>query len=625
MITKNIKQIVMAVTVSCGAAAVITACSDKWDDHYEGTASGVEVNSVSLWEAIQGNPELSNFASVVSATGYANQLNSSQKFTVFAPANSQFSAEEAQQLINQYQQEKLTKKDEDNTVLKEFVKNHVALYNYSTSAGSVDSVRLLNGKYTVLQSGEVGGVKTVTDNGLYRNGVLFTVAGQLTYQPNIFEYINKDPDLADLKSFLYDPSYYYKEFDPSQSVVDSVKDGKTIYMDSVSIQKNRLFAKLNDNELWAEDSTYWMVMPTNTVWKELVEKYTKYFNYSKKVQDRDSMNYVNTRLAILKGTVFSKSYNKSVFANQSSGTTQVTDSALSESAVQAYHDRTKEWGKDFNYYEYLNPWRPGGVFDQPADNVVTCSNGLARKATTWPIDTLETFMRYNIIEGESDNIQEYSKIPNPKKEGDSIQTITPIIRNVTAHEVDSLNFYDRVWNNQFVEFDVQESSYTSHSVTYKLKNILSNMPYDIYVVTSPALAYNPNSSSFERLPTKLRCTLYYPDEDGKAKNVQLVSAEETTADKIDYIPLHADKYADGFVFPTSNYDLDEESPSFKLQIQTRITSSDFNNNKYSRTMRIDCILLAPHGTLDLSDPNVVKMTPHGDYNGANLRSWTMKR
>jgi hypothetical protein len=42
-------------------------------------------------------------------------------------------------------------------------------------------------------------------------------------------------------------------------------------------------------------------------------------------------------------------------------------------------------------------------------------------------------------------------------------------------------------------------------------------------------------------------------------------------------------------------------------------------------MRIDCILLVPHGTLDLSDPNVVKMTPHGDYNGLNLRSWTMQR
>ena len=512
-------------------------------------------------------------------------------------------------------------KDEDNTVLKEFVKNHVALYNHSTSASSSDSVRLLNGKYAVLKAGEVDGIKTLSNNELYHNGVLFTVGGQLAYQPNIFEYIKKDRDLDSLANFLYNPSFYYKEFMPSLSVVDSVKDGKTVYMDSVNVQRNRLFDHLQD--ISSEDSTFWMVMPTNAVWKQLVDEYSQYFNYTKKVELRDSMNYVNTRLAIMQGTIFSKTYNKSVFANQSSGTTQVSDSALSEKAVQAYHNRANKWGKEFNYYEYLNAWRPGGVFSQT--DVVTCSNGQVRKATTWPINKLETFARYNIIEAESGSIWEYSKIPNAKKEGDSIQTITPIIRDVTRNSVDSLNFYDKVWSNRYMEFDVQESSYTSHSVTYALKDVLSNIPYDIYIVTSPALAYDPNASDFERRPVKLRCTLTYPDEDGKSKNEQLVSSVSTTPDMIDYIKLNSDsKYPDGFTFPTSNFDLDEESPSFKLKIETRVTSSEFNKT-YSRTMRIDCILLVPHGTLDLSDPAVVKMTPHGDYDGLNLRSWEMQR
>jgi len=196
---------------------------------------------------------------------------------------------------------------------------------------------------------------------------------------------------------------------------------------------------------------------------------------------------------------------------------------------------------------------------------------------------------------------------------------------VTRNSVDSLNFYDKVWSNKYMEFKVEEPSYTSHFVTYALTDVLSNIPYDIYLVTSPAIAHDPNASSFERRPVKLRCTLYYPDEDGKSKNERLVSAESTTLDKIDYIKLNSgSQYADGFVFPTSNFDLDEESPSFKLKIETRVSSSEFNKS-HSRTMRIDCILLVPHGTLDLSDPNVVKMTPHGDYNGLNLRSWTMKR
>jgi uncharacterized surface protein with fasciclin (FAS1) repeats len=597
------------------AALTFTACTDTWNDHFDGTVANV--NEGSLWQAIQQNPDLSNFAKVLEATGYSRQLGGSQMFTVFAPTNANLSATEAQALIDEYYKEKKTEKDDDNSVLKEFVKNHVALFNHSTSASSSDSVRLLNGKYAVLQANEVAGVKLLSSNQLYQNGVLFTTDGKLNYLPNVFEYIKKDSDLDSLKSFLYNPSFYYKEFMPNLSVVDSVNNGKTVYMDSVLEQRNRLFQHLQD--ISSEDSTYWIVAPTNNVWKQLVDEYSTYFNYADNNQLRDSMNYVNTRLAILQGTIFSKTYNKSVFANHSSGTTQVTDSALSEQAIQSYHSRTGKWGKDFNYYEYLNAWQPGGVFDQ-SDNV-DCSNGMVRKATTWPINKLETFLRYRITEAESGDILEYSKIANPKQENDSIQTITPVIRSVVPN--DSVNFYNMVWNNQYMEFDVQEASYMYHSVTYSLRNILSNVGYDIYLVTAPALAYNPNATAFERRPVKVRCTLTYPQQSGKLKSEQLVSSISTTADKMDYLLLNT-KYPDGFKFPVSNYGVDEESPSIRLKIETRVSSGDYSTN-FSRTMRIDCILLVPHGTMDLSDPAVVKMTPHGDYNGLNLRSWEMKR
>lgn len=597
------------------AALTFTACTDTWNDHFDGTVANV--NEGSLWQAIQQNPDLSNFAKVLEATGYSRQLGGSQMFTVFAPTNANLSATEAQALIDEYYKEKKTEKDDDNSVLKEFVKNHVALFNHSTSASSSDSVRLLNGKYAVLQANEVAGVKLLSSNQLYQNGVLFTTDGKLNYLPNVFEYIKKDSDLDSLKSFLYNPSFYYKEFMPNLSVVDSVNNGKTVYMDSVLEQRNRLLQHLQD--ISSEDSTYWIVAPTNNVWKQLVDEYSTYFNYADNNQLRDSMNYVNTRLAILQGTIFSKTYNKSVFANHSSGTTQVTDSALSEQAIQSYHSRTGKWGKDFNYYEYLNAWQPGGVFDQ-SDNV-DCSNGMVRKATTWPINKLETFLRYRITEAESGDILEYSKIANPKQENDSIQTITPVIRSVVPN--DSVNFYNMVWNNQYMEFDVQEASYMYHSVTYSLRNILSNVGYDIYLVTAPALAYNPNATAFERRPVKVRCTLTYPQQSGKLKSEQLVSSISTTADKMDYLLLNT-KYPDGFKFPVSNYGVDEESPSIRLKIETRVSSGDYSTN-FSRTMRIDCILLVPHGTMDLSDPAVVKMTPHGDYNGLNLRSWEMKR
>ena len=43
----------------CGVVAVFTACTDTWDDHYDGVATGVQEGS--LWQAIQQNDQLSNW------------------------------------------------------------------------------------------------------------------------------------------------------------------------------------------------------------------------------------------------------------------------------------------------------------------------------------------------------------------------------------------------------------------------------------------------------------------------------------------------------------------------------------------------------------------------------------
>ena len=78
-------------------ALTFMACSDTWDEHYDTIGEGT--NDATLWQAITQNGNLSNFAKVVQACGYDKALNSSQVFTVFAPTNDQFSAQEADELI----------------------------------------------------------------------------------------------------------------------------------------------------------------------------------------------------------------------------------------------------------------------------------------------------------------------------------------------------------------------------------------------------------------------------------------------------------------------------------------------------------------------------------------------
>ncbi len=602
------------------AALTFTACTDTWDDHYEGTASGV--NEGSLWKAIKQNPDLSNFASVIEATGYDKQLASSQVFTVFAPTNEALSEADAQMLIDQYRDQKTKVKDVDNRVLNEFVKNHIALYNHSVSSMSNDSIVMMNGKYAVLKSKTIDGVNmdSAHSNKLYKNGLLFTVNEQLAFRPNLFEYLRMDSDLDSLRNFLYSGDslfsdspwrLYYKEFLPGKSVeggLDSL--GRMTYLDSVFVQRNRLFNFVD--QINSEDSLFWMLAPTNQAWDSLLTRYQEYFKYSPKVEKGDSLSYVLPRKAIVAGTVFTRTVNKAVFDQQVSAGA-VADSAMSVNSVYKYSNRKAVWGHNFNYYEYYNAWQPGGVFAE--GETVPCSNGVIRKQDQhqWAIDEKQSFAQYIVLEAENDwNLFERQYVIDDNS-GDKVYYVSMNKRNVTL--VDTLlypgkNYYGKVWDNAFAEFTPITKDQLNYSVTYRVPGVMSNFSYDIYLVTAPVSAYQLYTREEDFAPTIIRCALSYPNEAGTTKT-QNSSNVTVNGDSIYYYKVY-----DGFKFPVSNVGLDETDPSVKLTITTRVSSTQFNNG-YTRKLRLDCILLVPHGTLipenDGDKPSVL-LKPHGEAN-----------
>ena len=567
----------------------LTSCSDKWDDHYDAAAQGVQEGS--LWQAIQQNPDLSNFKSVIEACGYDKALASAQVFTVFAPTNSCFSKEEADKYIAAYNAEKSKVDDNDNSTIKEFLQNHMALYNYSVSGSSNDSIVMMNGKNVRLTSDKIGNSPLTSKNQLYGNGVLFTVSSQIDYFPNVFEYMRRDADLDSLYSFFYNEHFYRKEFQADKSVEGGIVNGRTIYLDSVFRQQNDLFdsdflhARLNN-----EDSTYWMLMPTNEVWRNLVGEYQDYFNYDNTVDKRDSIFYTNTRMAIMKGTVFSRTTNTDAM---------LQDSAMSTNAVLYYTSRKYTWGADsLHYYQYFTPYGGGGIFTGNTD--VSCSNGVAMKVNDWKIDKRETFFQTKIIEAESQgSIREVSKVVDKvitnvdgTKDTTWAETVVPRNRYVESGNT----FYNKVSNNSFVEFEPTRTT-VNHSVTFNIKDVLSNIGYDIYVVTAPALANDSNATDVQRLPTRLKFTLFHHIQDGttvktgKTEGVPLLNntAIVNSPDEVDYI-----KVAEDFKFPVASYGLDEDEPQVSLKVETYVTSTQQKNNTYTRTMRIDCIVLKPH-------------------------------
>ena len=575
------------------------ACSDTWNDHYDNKGEGM--NDATLWQAITQNSSLSNFAKVVQACGYDKALNSSQVFTVFAPTNDNFSSEEADELITAYNAEKGKVNEEDNTVMKEFIYNHIAMYNHSTSATSNDSLVLMNGKKTVLSASSFGNNPILTTNGHYSNGVLFTIQGKAPYFPTVFEYLRKDADLDSIASFFYNPRFYRKEFIPGRSVAGGLENGKTVYLDSVFVQQNDLW-----DMLWAytneEDSTYWMVAPTNKEWKKLIEEYEPYFNYAENVPFRDSLVYTMPRMAIVDGTTFSRTLNSDA---------HLTDSALSTSACETYVYRQYYWGSNnLHYYQYggksdintQKPYSATGIFSG-TDNV-ECSNGQVMKSDDWKINKLNTFHQWIIIEAENErSFQIFSKYTNNNEELPDLRLEPRIVQN-------NNRFYGKVWDNEFAEFKDLKTT-QNHTVRFYLRNVLSNIGYDIYIVTAPALANDSNATGEERIPAKFSCAINRhnvngSDYDTPEETTTLQSSVVTNPDVVDYILL-----AEDFKFPIATYGLSESLPTWTLDVVTKVTSPELRSKKYTRTLRIDCIMLVPHGISNVNEERF-EISPHGD-------------
>ena len=580
-------------------ALTFMACSDTWDEHYDQKGEGT--NDATLWQAISQNGNLSNFAKVVQACGYDKALNSSQVFTVFAPTNDQFSAQEADELIAGYNAEKGKVIEDDNTVIKEFIQNHIAMYTHSVAPTSNDSLVLMNGKKTLLTANSFGNNQILTNNQHYNNGVLFTIQGKAKYFPTVFEYLRKDADLDSIASFFYNTHFYRKEFVPERSVAGGLENGKTVYLDSVFVQQNDLW-----DYLWAytneEDSTYWMVVPTNQVWKQLIEEYEPYFNYDNNVPFRDSMAYTLPRLSIVSGATFSRTLNPD---------THLTDSALSTSAAERYTYRESYWGhNNLHYYQFgskpatntQKPFLPTGIFSDTED--VVCSNGLVKKTNDWKINKLNTFHQWIIVEAEDNSsIKEVSK-----QENSTTHDLEPTIKGFVRRVMSDNRFNGKVWSNAYVEFQQQKTT-VNHTVTFNIRNVLSNIPYDIYLVTAPALANDSNATDAERIPCKMECAIYYHDQNGETQKTSLKSSFSNSPDIVDYILL-SDPEA-GFTFPTATYGLTEAEPQITLELKTKVSSSELRTKKFDRTMRIDCIMLVPHGISNV-DEERFEIAPHGD-------------
>ena len=283
-----------------GVAALfgVTACSD---DHFDIQTAG-PVGSKTIWQNIEEQPQLDSLAMILSRTvvmkdendqksvlTYAELLNQSQAFTVFAPLNGTYNAKQYIDLLNEADNLMATGTEESKaqalalryTVSNQFAGNHIARFNYESNQSAQD-VRMLNSKLCEFNAGDklFNGVSLSSDEYNASNGTMHVLNGQSPFRNNIYDFIENDSRFSDIYAYLSDPLIETREFSESQSTQGAMNEnGEMIYVDSVYVTHNEVLdycGALISNE----DSLYIAMIPTNEAWKEAIETLKPYLNYA---------------------------------------------------------------------------------------------------------------------------------------------------------------------------------------------------------------------------------------------------------------------------------------------------------------------------------------------------------
>lgn len=548
-----------------GAAVIAgcSACTDTIDDHY-GVSGGVATQT--LWEQIVSQPDLTDFAKVLetvhyydneskaSSLTYKDILQQNNKLTVWAPVNGSF---DLQSVLSDAQ-------NDEYNVDHRFVRNHVNTFARNVNGMEKDSITMLNTKMNVLDNAThtFKGVNIVESNIPATNGMLHKLDTVVTFLNNLYEYMQVTPQLSSLYQYFHDRDTTY--LDENQSVQGGIINGEVTWADSVMVTESKAFnysfqyrgeswngisANLKD-----EDSTYVMVMPTNTGWEKALAKtlpYYKYMTYpyankenstsKAETVNADTLQYNQTLMSIVNRLVFSPNRQK---------------------------DYTLE---DFGHTDSLFTTR-SAVIDTPYCNrifegitPIQLSNGYAYLTDDY---------RYNVasdieVEGEA-TYYLYN---------DGINVSTRVNSATVLNSARNPKIKGSIGSGGYA-YTVPLTTNNATNIAYRLPNILS-AKYDIYAVILPeniqdTLNTNP-------LPLKFAATLNYYSGTSETESSEISSDFISDTTKVDTILLFKD-----FQFPIAYASVSGAYPILTLNVTAGPREI---NRTYSNSIYLDKIIL----------------------------------
>ncbi len=556
--TRKLLRFAVCTLLPLAGGWAAASCSD-WDDHYDASKQVLDTQQHTLWENIEQNSNLSQFASLLKKTGYDKVLQSSQTFTVWAPTNDSFDYT----ALNA---------ESESRLLKEFVMNHMARNNYPVSGPTDQRVFMLNEKMMRFNGSDgyqIQDIPVQTANIACGNGTLHTLTGKIPFLPNIYESLNSEQFAIDSISDYFH-SYDSRKFDEQNSVAGPILNGEQTYLDSIFYEHNDLFMR-NRAYIDREDSNYTMLIPTNEAWEKARQTISKFYNYlptfefaentaagangkitTVSLKDanglRDSM--VNV---MLMSDLF---YNNNILDNGKlndlqEGQTLRCDSLMSTLGTKIFAGDAALLFENAKRVDKSN----GAVW-------VTDSLRL-RPWASWNPEIVQEAESSTMLAGYFNTSAE------------------PVINNVRNNQNPAVEGH--VSNGRYLQAPSGLSD--NPEVDFYLPSVRSTT-YSIYAVIVPANITNVNATP---LPHRLAATIGYADEKGKMTEQ---AQSNPTNGSIYFIndPTRIDTlYLGDFTFPMAFYGTGSYYPYIRLR--SRVTNS--LSSQYDRTLRIDCLILRP--------------------------------
>ena len=584
------------------AAGLLTATScSEFDDYNKEIADVTPSGNQTLWENIQQNPQLSDFAALVKKSGFDSELSANNYYTVWAPLNETFDPTPFQAMSN-------------SALMQRFVKNHIASYGHQASGKVSERILMLNEKsYDFVGSSDYAfdGVTLNQTNLPNSNGILHTLNGVATFYPSIYEFVT-DSTLSDgkgidsLRTFVlrYESTY----LDTEHSVVGPIVNGMQTYVDSVMITENSLWSTLSF-KMNNEDSTYTLIAPTNEAWTKAQDKIKSSFNY-----------IATTRAQAFNGTNISTNDATATIDNaywQDSLTNRYLTRNLAYSNKSPYNQKLLNETPSFTSTDSLYS-TTRNKFSNPQDIIgqtretVKMSNGFARLVDSLAFFPWETYSPEKVIAvTRSEN--------RARITAGNVQTVNVPYSRLDPTKIDLAEQEGNALSYALVE---SSSAYSKAELDVFLPNVLSTT-YDFYCVFVPE-AVDTAKAGTQTLPNRVVFELNYCDKDGKLANKMFLNENQDNIDNFKKaFPTITDNatnkntirgfsndtskvdtvYIGEFTFPVCYYGL-TNGVSPNLKITTPFAASNrVLTAAFSRDFRIAAIILKPKELVEFEENN----------------------